>query len=41
MKAQLEQELKDLQKARKNNLVTVNEYCSAYHAISQRIKKLN
>lgn len=41
MKAQLEQELKDLQKARQNNLVTVSEYCSLYHAISQRIKKLS
>jgi hypothetical protein len=41
MKEQLQQELKDLQKARANNLVTVGEYCSLYHAISQRIKKLN
>lgn len=41
MKAQLEQDLKDLQKARKNNLVSADEYCSIYYSISQQIKKLN
>ena len=41
MKDQLQKELTDLQEARKNNLVTVSEYCSLYHAISQKIKKLN
>ena len=41
MKAQLEKELKDLQEARKNNLLTVNEYCDIYYAISQKIKNLS
>jgi hypothetical protein len=40
MKAQLEQELKDLQEALNSKSITVNEYCSMYHATAQRIKKL-
>jgi hypothetical protein len=34
----LQKELKDLSAALKNNTVTIDEYCSSYHAISQRIK---
>lgn len=37
----LEQELKDLQKALQNNLISVNYYCNFYYAISQKIKKIN
>jgi hypothetical protein len=39
MKAQLLQELEMLKEAFKNKLLTTNEYSSAYHALSQRIKK--
>ena len=39
-KSELEQELKDLQKALDKKLISVNEYCDTYYAISQRIKKL-
>lgn len=40
MKAKLEQELKDLQSALKNNLISVNEYQDFYYAISQKLKRL-
>lgn len=40
MKAKLEKELKDLQSALKNNLISVNEYQDFYYAISQKIKRL-
>lgn len=37
----LEQEIKDLEKAFRNKLISVNDYCDTYHAISQQIKKAN
>ena len=40
MKAQLEQQLKDLQIAFKKGLFTTNEYCDTYYAISQKIKRI-
>lgn len=40
MKAKLEQELKDLQSALENNLISVNEYQDSYYAISQKLKRL-
>lgn len=40
MKEKLEQELKDLQVALKQNLITVNEYQDFYYQISQQIKRL-
>lgn len=41
MKAQLEQELKDLEVSFKSGKsgMTTNEYCSIYHQLAQRIKK--
>ena len=36
----LKQKLNDLQEALKNKLISVNEYCSMYHATYQEIKKL-
>lgn len=35
----LKQKLQDLQKALKNKSISVNEYCSMYHATSQQIKR--
>lgn len=40
MKARLEQELKDLEKALKSKLITINEYCEARFAINQKIRNL-
>ena len=42
MKAQLEQELKELEISFKSGKsgMTTNEYCSTYYQMSQRIKKL-
>lgn len=41
MKAQLEQELRDLEISFKSGKsgMTTNEYCSYYHQLAQRIKK--
>ena len=36
----LQQRLKDLQEALNDKSISVNEYCSMYHATSQDIKKL-
>ena len=36
----LQQRLKDLQEALKNNGISVNEYCSMYYATWEDIKKL-
>ena len=35
----LEKELRDLQVALKNKDISVNEYSSFYHSVSQKIKK--
>jgi hypothetical protein len=40
MKEQLEQELKELQAAYAQKLLTTNEYSSAYYNISQKLKKI-
>ena len=41
MKAQLEQELRDLEVSFKSGKsgMTTNEYCSIYYQLAQRIKK--
>ena len=36
----LKQKLQDLQEALKNKSISVNEYCSMYHATCQQLKKL-
>jgi hypothetical protein len=36
----LQNELEKLEKALKNKLITVNEYCSFYYQVSQKIKAL-
>jgi len=36
----LKQKLQDLQEALKNKSISVNEYCSMYHATAQKIKSL-
>ena len=38
---ELLKERQDLQKALENNIITTNEYCSFYHSLSMRIKKIN
>lgn len=38
---QLEQELKDLQKALKDKTISVNEYSTFYYNVSQQIKKIS
>lgn len=38
---QLKQELEQLEKAYKNKLLSTNEYCDIYHAISKKIKSLS
>lgn len=40
MKAQLENKLKDLQKALSNGSISTNEYSSMYYATYQQLKKL-
>ena len=37
---ELQQKLQDLQEALKNKSISVNEYCSMYHATYQQIKNL-
>lgn len=36
----LKQELQELQEALKSKSISVNEYCSFYYSISQKIKSL-
>ena len=36
----LRQQLKELERALKENLITVNFYCDQFYQISQQIKKL-
>ena len=37
-KQQIEQEMKDLYTAMKSKLITVNEYCTMYHNLAQKLK---
>lgn len=39
-KQQIEQEMKDLYTAMKSKLISVNEYCTMYHNLAQKLKRL-
>ena len=40
-KQQIEQEMKDLYNAMKSKLISVNDYCTMYHNLAQKLKQLN
>lgn len=40
MKEQIENEIKQLDKALKSKLISVNEYCTIYYNLSQKLKSL-
>jgi len=37
----IENEMKDLHSAMKSKLLSVNDYCTMYHSLAQKIKKIN
>ena len=39
-KQQIEQEMKDLYVAMKSKLLSVNDYCTMYHNLAQKLKQL-
>jgi hypothetical protein len=41
MKKEIEKKIEDLKRALKNNLISVNDYCTMFHALHQQLKKLN